>query len=136
MTTLNAPTGRFLRPINGTQGQALPPWLEPYREEFIYFVNFALCAGWKVSEPQWTQCHVRLVEKRVTLVFKSGHELPEYADRLTRGQRMHFWQIVQKWVALEKANRNKSTKSDAKQSNGHCVLNSRARRPIANSHDG
>ena len=63
----------------------------------------------------------------VVLVFKSGHEMPQNADRLTRGQRLHFWRIVQKWVALERDNRDKSTKSGRSNRNGDCVNNSRSR---------
>ena len=133
MTTLNAPTGRHLRPIHGTKGQTLPAWLEPHRGKFIHFVNVVFRSGWDVSEPHWQRCHVRLGEKGVVLVFKGGHELPQNADRLTRGQRLHFWRIVQKWVALEKANRDKSTKSGRLQSNGHCV---HSRQRVANSHNG
>ena len=121
VTTLNAPTGRALRPIHGTQGQTLPAWLEPHREKFIHFVNVALRLGWDVSGPHFQRCHVRLGEKGVVLVFKSGHEMPQNADRLTRGQRLHFWRIVQKWVALEKANRDKSTKSGRSNRNVDCV---------------
>ena len=108
VTTLKAPTGRALRPIHGTQGQTLPAWLEPHREKFIHFVNVAFRFGWDVSEQHFQRCHVRLGEKGVVLVFKSGHEMPQNADRLTRGQRLHFWRIVQEWLALEKANRDKS----------------------------
>ena len=127
MTTLNAPTGRHLRPIHGTKGQTLPAWLEPHREKFIHFMNVAFRHGWDVSEPHWQRCHVRLGEKGVVLVFKSGHEQPQNADRLTRGQRLHFWRIVQEWLALEKANRDKSTKSGRSNRNGDCVNNSRSR---------
>ena len=121
VTTLHAPTGRALRPIHGTKGQTLPAWLEPHREKFIHFVNVAFRFGWPVSEPHWQRCHVRLGEKGVVLVFKGGHELPQNADRLTRGQRMYFWRIVQEWVALEKANRDKSTESGRSNRNVNCV---------------
>ena len=133
MTTLNAPTGRIHRPIHGTKGQALPAWLEPHREKFVEFVNIAFRNGWDVSEPHWQRCHVFLAEKGVVLVFKSGHDMAQFADRLSRGQRMHFWRIVQQWVALEKTNRDKSTKSGRQQSNGHCV---HSRQRVADSHNG
>ncbi|QNI83388.1 hypothetical protein SynRS9907_02560 [Synechococcus sp. RS9907] len=123
MTTLNAPTGRHLRPIHGTKGVKLPAWLEPHREKFVHFVNLAFRAGWDVSEPRWQRCHVRFGEKGVVLVFKGGHDLPQNAERLTRAQRLHFWRIVQKWVALEKVNRDKSTESGRQQSNANCVNN-------------
>ncbi|MDC0260766.1 hypothetical protein OAK65_01465 [Synechococcus sp. AH-551-N17] len=121
MPSLKAPSGRLLRPIHGTEGQKLPAWLEPHREKLTYFVNCAVRMDWEVSQPHWQRCHVRLGETGVVLVFKAGHDLPQNADRLTRAKRLHFWQIVQKWVAMEMGNRDKSTKSDAKQSNENCV---------------
>ena len=93
----------------------------------------AIRNGWAISEPQWQRCHVRFGEKGVVLVFKGRHDLPKNADRLTRGQRLHCWRIVQKWVELEKANRNKSPKSGRQQSNGHCI---HSRQRVANSHNG
>ena len=119
--SLKAPSGRLLRPIHGTEGKKLRAWLEPHREKLTYFVNFAIRMDWEVSQPHWQRCHVRLGEKGVVLVFKAGHDLPQNADRLTRQKRLHFWQIVQKWVAMEMGNRDKSTKSAAKQSNENCV---------------
>jgi len=133
VTTLNAPTGRHLRPIHGTKGQTLPAWLEPHREKFIHFVNVAFRSGWDVSEPHWQRCHVRFGEKGVVLVFKGGHELPQNADRLNRLQRIKFWEVVQKWAALDEGTRDKSKGSGRQQSNGHCV---HSRQPVANSHNG
>ena len=78
--------------------------------------------GWDISQPYWRRCHVQLDNERgVVLVFKPGHDLPQFADRLTRVQRLLFWQFVQQWVELEKGNRDKTKKSDAKQSNENCV---------------
>ena len=102
----------------------LPAWLEPHREKFTEFVNIAIRNGWEVSEPHWQRCHVRFSEKGVVLVFKSGHEQPQNAERLTRAQRLHFWRTVQKWVALEKANRDKSTKSGRSNRYVDCFNNS------------
>ena len=93
--------------------------------------------GWDVSQPHWQRCHVHLEEEGgVVLVFKSGHDLPKFADRLTRVQRLRFWKLVQEWVELEKGNRDKAKKSDAKQSNGHCVHTNQRRDLVAKSHNG
>ena len=107
-------------------GVPLPAWLEPHREKFTEFVNIAIRNGWEVSEPHWQRCHVRFGEKGVVLVFKSGHEQPQNAERLTRAQRLHFWRTVQKWVALEKANRDKSSKSGRSNRNINYVKPMRA----------
>ena len=132
MPTLTEPTARNSRPIKGTEGR-LPAWLEPHRSKLTFFVNVFVRRGWDLNDPKLHEQHIRFSETGVVLVKRQGRELPWNADRLDRLQRLKFWEIVRKWAALEKGNRDKSTKSGRQQSNGHCV---HSRQRVANSHNG
>ena len=131
MPTLIKPKGRNHRPIKGTG--RLPAWLEPHREKITFFVNFLVNLDVDLSHPNIPKKHIRFRETGVVLVFKGGYDAPQNLDRLDRLQRLKFWEIVRKWAALEKANRDKSKKSGRSNRNDDCVNNRGTTRRSNNS---
>ena len=119
--TPTAPRRRAFRPITGTEGQRLPQWLEPHRDQFTAFVKLTLKAGWETSQEQWKRCQVRLKESGVVLVFEPGRDLPQNASKLDSRKQQRFWEIVERWRLLEQA--SGFTKSDRSNRNADCVNN-------------
>ena len=111
----------------------LPAGLEPHRKKISYFVHWLLWRGWDLDDPKLHNVRVRFSDTGVVLVATAGREAPQSANTLNRLQRIKFWNVVRRWAALEMDARDKSKKSDAKKSNGHCV---HSRQRVANSHNG
>ena len=132
MPTLQAPLFKQLtREIPGAG--RLPAWLEPHREKILLFMRYLKRHGIDLNDPQLHDLHIRFSERGVVMVAKAGRNLPKNADRLNRLQRIKFWEVVQKWAALDEGTRDKSKGSGRQQSNGHCV---HSRQRVANSHNG
>ena len=101
----------------------LSPWLEPHRGKILLFIRFLRERGIDLNDPKLHSLHIRFSERGVVMVGPAGRALPRNANTLSRLQRIKFWEVVQKWAALEEGAPDKSTESGRQQSNGHCVHN-------------
>ena len=79
--------------------------------------------GIDLNDPQLHDLHIRFSERGVVMVAKAGRNLPKNADRLNRLQRIKFWEVVQKWAALEEDTRDKPKESGRSNRNANCVNN-------------
>lgn len=111
----------------------LPAWLAPHKVKILVFMRFLKKQKIDLNDPKLHDLHIRFSEKGVVMVARAGRKLPQHADRLNRLQRIKFWEVVQKWAALEEGTRDKSKESGRQRSNGHCV---HSRQRVANSHNG
>ena len=101
----------------------LSPWLEPHRGKILLFIRFLMEQGIDLNDPKLHDLHIRFTEKSVVMVARAGRNLPQHADRLNRLQRIKFWEVVQKWAALEEGTQDKSKESGRSNRNANCVNN-------------
>ena len=101
----------------------LPAWLAPHKVKILVFMRFLRRHGYDVNDPKLHNLHIRFSERGVVMVAKAGHNLPQHADRLNRLQRIKFWEVVQKWAALEEDTRDKPKESGRSNRNANCVNN-------------
>ena len=101
----------------------LSPWLEPHRGKILLFIRFLRERGIDLNDPKLHSLHIRFSERGVVMVGPAGRALPQNANTLSRLQRIKFWEVVQKWAALEEDTRDKPKESGRSNRNANCVNN-------------
>ena len=101
----------------------LPAWLAPHKLKVLVFMRFLKKQKIDLNDPKLHGLHIRFTEKSVVMVASAGRNLPQHADRLNRLQRIKFWEVVQKWAALEEDTRDKPKESGRSNRNANCVNN-------------